>query len=218
MISGVLPLQAEGPQKSLTQYNSFTINQKTMRTTIIIFIFIFITSINQLMAQNSHTPIELTAEEGQTLVTTRGDLKDGDFMEYLYWAWDAAVACFTEPEAEKFTGKHVLYKIDLPSYTSFKITVIPDDKQANFSLYAYEAGRITEANTVPNLKRCVRCEADFYSERPRKGRPQDHTRWVEDILAIRNPYQVLIGVVGANGLAEGGFELQIEIAPYRRPK
>lgn len=184
----------------------------------IIILIIIITSNYHLMAQNSHSPIELTAAEGQSLVTTRGDLADGIFMERLEWAWNAGVACFPETQAEKFTGKHVLYKIDLPSYTSMKITVIPDDKKANFSLYAYEAGRITESNTVPNLDRCVRCEADHLSEKPRRGRPQDHTRWVEDILAIRNPYQVLIGVVGANGLAEGGFELQIEIAPYRRPK
>lgn len=194
-----------------------TDNQKTMRTTIILLI-ILITTNYQTMSQNNGTPKVLTAEEGQSLVTTRGDLADGFFMEKLEWAWKAGVACFTEPQADKFTGKHVLYKIDLPSYTSFKITVIPDDKKANFSLYAYETGTITEANTVPNLERCVRCEADFYSERPRRNRPQDHTRWVEDILAIRNPYQVLIGVVGANGLAEGGFELQIEIAPYRRPR
>jgi hypothetical protein len=188
-----------------------------MRNTIIIII-ILLTTNYQAMSQNNGTPKVLTAEEGQSLVTTRGDLAEGIFMEDLSWAWNSSVACFPETQVEKFTGKHVLYKIDLPSYTSMKITVIPDDEQANFSLYAYEAGSITESNTVPNLTRCVRCEADHFSEKARRGRPQDHTRWVEDIVAIRNPYQVLIGVVGANGLAEGGFELTIEIAPYRRPR
>lgn len=62
---------------------------------------------------------------------------------------------------------------------------------------------------MPNLSRCVRCEADFKWDRPRRGRTQDHTRVVNDILALRNPYEVVVGVVGANGLVSGGYTLQI---------
>lgn len=185
---------------------------------LFLVLFILISTKMMLMGQSDITPIKLVAESGSDLVTTRGQLEDGKIMESLSWAWESSVACFPETEYEKFTGAHVLYQIDLPSYTEMVITVIPDDKNANFSLYAYEVGRITPSNTVPNLKRCVRCEADHLSEFTRKTGPQDHTRWVEDILAIRNPYQVLIGVVGANGLAEGGFELKIKMSPYRRPK
>lgn len=139
-----------------------------------------------------------------------GNLAEGMDMPDLSWAWNSAVACFPGTQAAKFTGKHVLYALELPSYTELEIDLIPADKNANFSLYAYEVGTVAANNTVPNLSQCIRCEADYKWDYKVKGKTQDHTRHVRDILALANPYQVVIGVAGADGLKEGAFRLEIK--------
>jgi hypothetical protein len=144
-----------------------------------------------------------------TTIEVSGNLSEGQALSDLSWAWNSSNACFPETQVAKFTGHHVLYYIDLPSYTEMEISVIPEDRKANFSLYAYEVGKVDESNTVPNLPSCIRCEADHKWDRPRRGKSQDHTRTVTDILALRNPYQVVIGVVGAEGLDEGAYTLRI---------
>ena len=149
--------------------------------------------------------------ESHTEVTVKGNLSEGAPMEDLSWAWNSSNACFPATQSQKFTGNHVLYATDLPSYSNMEVTVIPDDKRANFSVYAYEVGQISEGNTVPNLPSCVRCEVDHKWDRRYAGKTQDHTRTAKNLVAIRNPYQVLIGVVGANGLAEGGYTLKIKL-------
>ena len=146
-----------------------------------------------------------------TEATFTGNLSDGAPIEDLSWAWNSSVACFPATQSQKFTGNHVLYATDLPSYSEMEVTVIPDDKRANFSVYAYEVGQISERNTVPNLPSCVRCEVDHKWDRNYAGKRQDHTRTAKNLVAIRNPYQVMIGVVGADGLAEGGYTLKIKL-------
>ena len=144
------------------------------------------------------------------LVSINGDLGEGTFMSNISWAWNSAVACFPQTQSRKFTGHHVLYAIGLPAYTEYEIWVEPVDKNANFSIYAYQVGTISSNNTVPNLSSCIRCEADHKWDYKKRGQVQDHTRRVKDILATTSPYQVVIGVVGAEGLATGGFQLYIK--------
>ena len=158
-------------------------------------------------AQNV-TSIEAIANK---TVEVKGSLNQGQTMETLSWAWNSTVACFPETQAKKFTGNHVLYVVDLPKYSEMEATVIPADKKANFSLYAYEIGQLSEDNLVPNLSSCIRCEADHQWDYKYKGKTQNHTRAVKNLVAINNPYQVVIGVVGANGLTTGEYVLQITI-------
>jgi len=158
----------------------------------------------------SQNIIAVEAVANKTVEVT-GNLNQGKKMETLRWAWNSAVACFPETQVQKFIGNHVLYLVDLPRYSEMVATVIPEDRSANFSLYAYEIGQLTEDNLVPNLSSCVRCEADHKWDYKYKGKTQDHTRTVKNLVAINNPYQVVIGVVGANGLNKGGFTLQIKL-------
>ena len=88
------------------------------------------------------------------------------------------------------------------------ITLIPDDKRANMSLYAYSTG--SHSSMVPKLSSCVSCEADHKWDYPKRGKTQDHKRSVY-LNAINNPYKVIIGVAGANGLTKGSFIIQIEL-------
>lgn len=132
-------------------------------------------------------------------------------MDDLSWAWNSSVACFPETQKDKFTGHHVLYSTELPRYSEMEVTVIPDDPRANFSIYAYQIGATNESAIVPYLPRCVRCEVDHEWDGPRRGYTQDHTRTATHLVATRNPYRVIIGVVGANGLAEGSYRLQVKL-------
>lgn len=139
-----------------------------------------------------------------------GNLEQGRPMDDLSWAWSSQNACFVEFQKKKFSGNHVLYTGVIPKYSEMTVTVIPDDPKDNFSVYAYEVGQ-NNFSIVPELPSCIRCEAEFKWDRPKRGKTQDHTRIVDNLVAINNPYRVFIGVTAADGLASGGYTLQIEM-------
>lgn len=159
-----------------------------------------------LSGQELPPRIELVANQ---TIEVKGNLSEGQEMSDLSWAWNSSVACFPATEQDHFQGQHVLYMVEIPRYSELTITVVPADKKADYSLYAYQVGYVTEDNIVPNLSSCIRCEADHKWDRPWRGKTQDHTRTVRDILAINNPYQAVIAVVGPKGATEGEFSLQI---------
>ncbi len=138
----------------------------------------------------------------------KGDLADGTKIHDLSWASKSAVACFPATQNQKFTGNHVHYVCEIPPRSKMAITIIPKDKKANMSIYAYMTGTTSTA-MVPDLSSCVTCEAEHKWDRPRRGKTQDHTRTVY-LNAVNNPYRVVIGVAGAEGLEEGEFVIQIK--------
>lgn len=181
-----------------------------MKTSFFTLLFVF--SLSTLFCQKqSETQAKITLIEtvANETVQIEGNITNGKIMEDLSWAWNSSVACFPSTQVDKYRGKHVLFMADVPRYSEFVITLIPDDPSANFSLYAYEVGKVTNNNLVPNLTGCIRCEVDHIWDFPHRGKTQDHTRIVKYILAINNPYQAVIGVVGPKGAEEGGFKLQI---------
>lgn len=156
------------------------------------------------------TEIQVVNIEAKGEVTKiNGNLKTGDLMNDLKWAAKSNVACFPATQNQKFSGKHVLYTTIIPKYSEMLITIIPKNKRQNLSLYAYQVGLANE-QLPPDLSRCVTCEADHKWDYKRRGKTQDHTRKVR-LNAINNSYKVVIGVVGAEGLMEGDFELEIVI-------
>lgn len=160
---------------------------------------------------NAQAPLKMYtagAEKGKIL-TYAGDLSEGVVIQDLSWASKSSVACFPATQNHKFTGNHIIYITEIPAHSTMDITVIPDDKNANFSLWAYQVGTTSDA-MVPNLSSCVTCEADYKWDYPKRGKTQDHTRTVS-VNAINNPYKVVIGVAGADGLKEGTFKLQIKV-------
>ncbi|MDX1942560.1 MAG: hypothetical protein SFU99_18490, partial [Saprospiraceae bacterium] len=174
--------------------------------TCVITLFIYSFSFAQII----DSLLWIKAESGKT-ISIKGDLANGFVMKDLSWAWNSAVACFPQTQMKKFTGNHVLYATDLPSFSEMEVWVVPADENANFSLYAYEVGKIDKNNIVPNLSTCIRCEADHKWDYKKRGQTQDHTRRVKDIVAINNPYQVIIGVGGAEGLQKGAYTLNIKL-------
>ncbi len=167
-----------------------------------VVVFLAFTSFNDFLL-----PIRIEVEKGKT-ARIHGDLSQGEKMSDLSWAWNSSVACFPATQSQKFTGNHVLYEFILPKYSEVEIRLIPADKKANFSLYAYEIGVGKDA-IVPELSSCVRCEADYKWDRAWRGKTQDHTRVVRNIVAINRPYKVIVGVAGAEGLSQGAYDLEI---------
>ncbi|MBN2662509.1 MAG: hypothetical protein JXR68_02565 [Bacteroidales bacterium] len=141
--------------------------------------------------------------------SVKGNLSSGQQMSDLLWAARSSVACFPGTQNSKFTGNHVLYSMELPPKSELKITVVPDNPNDNFSLYAYQIGT-TNYSTVPDLNSCVSCEADYKWDYPKRGKTQDHSRSVA-LNAINNPYNVVIGVVGAESSISGSYALKIEL-------
>jgi hypothetical protein len=173
----------------------------------LIAIFMLFNSIGVLAQFPEHVK-SVTCQPNAT-VKVKGNLSQGQLVNDLSWAWKSSVACFPGTQKDKFTGNHVLYSTQIPPHAIMNITVIPDDKNADFSLYAYQIGT-TNFSTVPDLSSCVTCEAAHKWDYPKKGKTQDHTRSVR-LNAIKNPYNVVIGVVGAKGLRKGGFTLEIQL-------
>lgn len=166
-----------------------------------------ITAVLFLTTMHSQKPIYFKNGNG----ILKGNLNEGQVMTDLSWAWQSNNACFPETQKQKFTGNHVLYYTDLPAYSEMEVTVVPKDPNQNFSIYAYQVGQVSENKLVPNLSSCTRCEADHKWDYKKRGKTQNHTRTVKDLLAIKNPFQVVIGVAGADGLAEGDYELHIKL-------
>lgn len=158
--------------------------------------------------QEALTIYSAKCEKGKTL-TYEGDLAKGTKIRDLGWAANSSVACFPATQNSKFTGNHIFFVTEIPTYSDMTITLIPDDKKADFSLYAYQDGTTSKAYP-PNLSSCLSCEADHKWDYPKKGQTQDHTRSVK-LNALNHPYRVVIGVAGANGLATGTFKLQITV-------
>lgn len=166
----------------------------------------------EIIEEKLQYPVKLfTVETAKNKISTiNGDLKEGVIIQDLSWASTSSNTCFPATQNSKFRGNHVLYSAVLPDNSEMEITVIPDDKNADFSLYAYQVG--TNNNSLPpNVPSCVSCEADHKWDRPKAGKKQDHTRTVGNLTAMNNEYKIIIGVVGANGLKTGSYTLRITV-------
>lgn len=160
-----------------------------------------------MSAQTKVYTIELVPNQE---VAYSGNLSEGIILNDLSWAWNSNNACFVENQKKKFSGKHVIFEGIIPKYSEVSVTVVPKDPSANFSIYAYQTG-INTKDLVPNLPRCIRCEADHFQERNRVGREeQDHTRTVTNLVAMNRRYRLVIGVTGADGLSEGDFTIKVK--------
>ncbi|MEZ5307867.1 MAG: hypothetical protein R2684_12050 [Pyrinomonadaceae bacterium] len=158
--------------------------------------------------------IPLSLPEGYDAGKVSGDLKDGAKLSSLTWAERSSVACFPGTRFEMFNGNHVFYRITLPAASSMKITLTPKD-DAKINLYALRQG-MNDQKTPPDVTSAISCEASYpiYANLPSGKRVQnkDTGRKVE-YISVGSPYSILIGVAGANGLASGEFDLNVEIKP-----
>ena len=175
-----------------------------MKTLSGLLVFIALLYLPRLHAQPSVSWIQ--SVPGRT-ITVYGDLGHGLSLSNLNWAWSSQNACFVATQQHKFSGHHVLYQAELPAHSEMTIRVIPNDPEDNFSIYAYSG---SGEHIVPSLPHCVSCEADYKWDYKYRGKTQDHSRKVS-LRAVKNPYIVTIGVVGAEGLSTGRYSLELSL-------
>jgi len=172
---------------------------------------VFLSFVCAFVSAQQKEPFLLEIEQGQALAW-EGNLVVGSPLASLDWAWNSQNACFVEPRADLFTGNNVLYRTEIPKYSTMVIRVVPKDKKKNLSLYAYSGGG---GAVPPELYSCVSCEADFKIDQRVSGRKRPrHVRQVE-LRAVNRPYPITIGVVGTEGLTEGDYTLEISVVKNR---
>jgi len=153
----------------------------------------------------------LEINQGQALAW-EGNIDVGTPLAALDWAWSSQNACFVEPRANFFTGNNVFYRTEIPKYSTMVITLTPTDKSNNLSLFAYSGGG---ESLPPELYSCVSCEADFKMDRNVIGRTRKSYVRAVELRAVNRPYPITIGVVGAEGLTEGDYTLEISVVKNR---
>ncbi|WP_430410038.1 hypothetical protein [Kordia sp.] len=177
--------------------------------TSILYTFFCLFIINNAFSQNRNTQISVLKVKANSTVSYQGNLADGQQISDLSWAANSSVACFPATQNQKFSGNHVFYSTTIPKRSEMFIKLIPKNKNHNLSLYAYQVG-LSNEQLPPNLSSCITCEADHKWDRKWRGKTQDHTRKVR-VNAINRAYKIVIGVVGAEGLTEGDFTLEIKL-------
>jgi len=146
---------------------------------------------------------------GAATVSVEGSIKGGTpFLKHedLTWAANSSMACFVAPAFDHFLGTHVFYSVALPSYSEMTIRVKPKDgKDINF--YAYSVGAISKGVLPPQIQSCVSCEAGPETNGGNVVAGEEK----RSLRAVKNPYEVLIGVAGSKGLQEGDFTLTVDL-------
>ena len=166
----------------------------------------------------SNKPVKvnpISLPQGYNAGQISGNLKDGTKLSSLRWAERSSVACFPGTRFENFTGNHVFYRITMPAASVFKATLVPKNG-AKINLYALRQGmRPAQQQVPPNVTSSISCEASFpiYANLGGGRRVSGKARKAIEVeyISVRSPYSILIGVAGANGLAEGDFDLKVEI-------
>ena len=143
--------------------------------------------------------------EKNSSATVDGDLQSGKTLSNLRWAARSSVACFPATQNESFSGSHVFFRTDLPSYSVMKITAVPD-ANVDVNLYAYLVGGGGTKQVPPNVHSVLSCEASYNNGKPNPGQSQ-----TVELNAIKNPYTVFIGVAGPKGVAAGRFRLEVDL-------
>lgn len=178
-----------------------------MKKTIFSISYVLLLGINM----NAQWPSSVTLINPGTVdsVITEGDLAKGASMSDLSWAWNSANACFPATQAAKFKGHHVFFAITMPALCQMKISVIPTDPKADLSVYAYRIGA-SDYSLVPELTRCITCEADHKWDRKWKGKEQTSERKVSFQNPGKEVYNILIGVSGPASATSGTFAVKVK--------
>ncbi len=149
------------------------------------------------VAHAGPTARTITAKPNQT-VTVNGIINGGSTID-LAWAKSSQVACWPATRHNQFDGKHVLYKTQLPPKSTMVIELIPGAND-DLSLYAYSGGG---GKLPPAVTSVVSCEASYNTGRNKIEKVE--------LRAIKNGYDVVIGVAGARKATTGSFRLSVKL-------
>lgn len=149
-------------------------------------------------------PVKIELNKKNTLT---GNLSDGITISDLSWASAGNIACFAPKEKAKFTGKHVVYALNIPAKSILNIEVKPVNPQTKLSLYAYTVPANNFSDVVPNIKNCITCEADMRSDFDKNDNGVRNVR----VNSVNTPYNVVIVVAGEENMTSGAFTINVEM-------
>ena len=161
------------------------------------------------MAQWSPDVTVVESKPNET-VTVSGDLAKGKIITDLSWASNSTNACFVATQNHKFQGNHVFYTTTIPAHSVMNISVKPTKSNTNLSIYAYMSG-MEVSHLVPDLPKCITCEADYKWDGNWKGKTQTSERKVEFNNPTDGPFSIVIGVTAPKGVTTGQFDLKIKV-------
>ncbi len=173
------------------------------------FIMAPLNSIGQKRAGSWRADVKLIESKSNATASAEGDLSAGKPMEDLSWASSSSNACFPATQNEKFRGNHVFFATSIPARSIVTVSVTPTDESVNLSLYAYMMGA-DSFDMVPDLARCITCEADHKWDRPWKGKVQTSERKVEFQNPTQNTYNIFIGVSSPKAITSGKFRVDVK--------
>jgi hypothetical protein len=180
-----------------------------MKNKLFLLTLILLTLTFATVAQEKNKKLWSVELKANMTTSVSGNINEGYSISDYSWAWSSSNACFPATQKAKFTGKHTLYVVKLPSRSILNVTVRPKDKSANMSIYGYQIGEGKEI-FPEDLASCVTCEAEHKWDYPKRGKTQDESRTIT-FNATTNSYNVIIGITGADGLGEGEYVLEFAL-------
>jgi hypothetical protein len=153
--------------------------------------------------------VSIVVSKASDSVIVEGDLATGSLMEDLSWAYSSTNACFPSTKNPKFRGNHVFYATTITPHSILRISVTPDDPDGDLSIYGYMLGQ-NDFDLVPDLPRCITCEADHKWDGVWKNRVQTSERAIEFQNPTDRTYNILIGVSAPKGVTAGKFNLKVK--------
>jgi hypothetical protein len=175
-----------------------------------IYLAIIIMAVPLLTMAQWPSEVTVVKSKGNDSVIVAGDLAKGKIIEDLSWASSSTNACFVATQNTKYRGNHVFYATTIPPHSIMNITVAPTDEAADLSIYAYMSGK-EDHDLVPDLPRCITCEADYKWDGVWKGKVQTHERKMEFNNPTDGPFNILIGVSAPKGVTSGQFNVKIKV-------
>ncbi len=137
--------------------------------------------------------------------TLKGNLSDGEIVDDLSWAWSSNMACFVETVKDQYEGNHKFFKIEIPENSTITIYMTPTNSSAEMALYGYSKAAGDET-LPPDVSSSVSCEASPSNSNGAKTGEQEIF-----FNAINNPYAVIFGVAGPDGVTTGEFEIRVDV-------
>ena len=122
----------------------------------------------------------------------------------LDWADESDVACFPGTENLNFDGNHVFFWYAQPENSVLTVTATPE-AGVDSSVYVIQSANRYEV--PPNVVSAVACEAGYDAQTDSNPGEADSAM----VTATTNPYDVLIGVVGAGGTTSGSVTLSLAL-------
>ena len=174
-------------------------------------VLLLLLSIGALAENVSVTPLKLP--EGSNTGEISGNISTGQIIP-MRWAESSAVALVPATRFEQFNGNQLFYQIELPAASNINIKLMPKDGK-KINLYALRQSAQSELQVPPNVTSAISSEASYpkYANLGSGRKVQNRDKGYREVefMSVDRPYNILIGVAGAEGATEGDFFMRIEI-------